>query len=406
LLDVLSSGTGAGTSDWVQGAALLLCTLGSGGVYTQPQPCIQTTSFFLQAPSTIGTSFGWTAPSATNTNAGPLIVGAQVTNTNYAPTSALSVGSLRDTTISGSQPDVATVTGTLTSGDLISISSPSSGLYDLIDSGIALSSGKISTSSLTGVLSTSNGGTGTGSNFAAHQFFGNSTTSAAAPAAFLLSTNDTSVNWYGAGSGTANVQTVTLPVTSPATLSLASGLEVHWLPTAANTSSTPTLAVNGLTAHNITKCGTAALAPNDLTTAAIARAVYDGTNFQLQNPQAQPCGTVVPLCVGASENIPASSTAYIAFGTASVTETSAPMPVPVSGTALTLHAWANGTLPYTVTVQARYNGANLTNLSCTLNSTAQSCDSATPGTSTITEASGGNGNRWGASYPQDRAPVQ
>jgi hypothetical protein len=324
-------------------------------------------------------------------------VGAQTTATNYAPTSTLSVGFLTDTTISTgtSQPELATVTGALTSGDLVSISSPSSGLYDLVDSGIALSSGQISTSSLTGVLSTSNGGTGTGSNFAAHRFFGNSATSSAAPAEFLLSTNDTSVNWYGAGSGTANAQTVTLPVTSPATLSLTSGLEVHWLPSAANTTSTPTLAVNSLTAHSITKCGTAVLAPNDLTTTAIARAVYDGSNFQLQNPQAQPCGTVVPLCVGASVNIPASSTVFIAFGTSNGTEANAPMPVPVSGTALTLHAWAAGTLGYTVTVQARYNAANLTNLSCTLTSTAQSCDSATPGTSTITEASGGNGNRWG-----------
>jgi hypothetical protein len=87
---------------------------------------------------------------------------------------------------------------------------------------------------------------------------------------------------YVAGGGTANAQTATL---SPAITSLAAGLTLCWLPTAANTTSTPTLAVNGLAATTLVKAGGAALAASDLTTTAMACAIYDGTNFELQNPQ-------------------------------------------------------------------------------------------------------------------------
>jgi hypothetical protein len=45
-----------------------------------------------------------------------------------------------------------------------------------------------------------------------------------------------------------------------------------------------------LTAKNITKFGTVALAANDLSVTAVACAVYDGTEWQLQNPQ----GTLTP----------------------------------------------------------------------------------------------------------------
>jgi hypothetical protein len=92
---------------------------------------------------------------------------------------------------------------------------------------------------------------------------------------------------YAAGGGTAQAQTVTL---SPAATSLVAGLEINWLPAAANTGSGPTLAVNGLTAKPITKLGTTALVANDLTTTAVASAIYDGTEFQLQNPQTTSAG--------------------------------------------------------------------------------------------------------------------
>jgi len=87
---------------------------------------------------------------------------------------------------------------------------------------------------------------------------------------------------YAAGGGSANAQTVTL---SPAVTSYTTGLTIRWKPTAANTNSTPTLSVNGLSAITIVKIGGAALSNSDLTTTAIATAIYDGTNFELQNPQ-------------------------------------------------------------------------------------------------------------------------
>lgn len=87
---------------------------------------------------------------------------------------------------------------------------------------------------------------------------------------------------YVAGGGTAQAQTATY---LPAVAALAPGIEVHWLPIAANTGAAPTLTLLGLTAKPITKMGTAALVANDLTTTAIADAIYDGTEWQLQNPQ-------------------------------------------------------------------------------------------------------------------------
>ena len=112
-------------------------------------------------------------------------------------------------------------------------------------------------------------------------------TAASDPAFRNIGTQDTSQFWYAAGGGTAQAQTVTL---SPAATSLVAGLEVHWKPVAANSGAGPTLAVNGLTATTITKCGTTALAANDLTTSAVAIAIYDGTQFQLRNPMAAACG--------------------------------------------------------------------------------------------------------------------
>lgn len=92
---------------------------------------------------------------------------------------------------------------------------------------------------------------------------------------------------YVVGGGTAQVQTATL---TQAATALTAGLEVNFLPVAANTAAAPTLAVNGLTAKNITKCGTIAVIANDLTTTAVASVIYDGTQYQLQNPQAGGCG--------------------------------------------------------------------------------------------------------------------
>lgn len=86
---------------------------------------------------------------------------------------------------------------------------------------------------------------------------------------------------YFNGAGTANAQTVA-PI--PPWTALSKN-EICWLPSNANTTTTPTLAVSGLTATTITKLGHTALAANDITATAVACVIYDGTDFQLQNPQ-------------------------------------------------------------------------------------------------------------------------
>ncbi|MFZ0287203.1 MAG: hypothetical protein WAL32_18390 [Terriglobales bacterium] len=133
----LSTGGGAGTSDWVQGMALPACTQGTGVNLTQPQPCIQTNSFFIQAAPSISSSFGWTAPSATNTWNGPVIAAA---GSLTPPASTLSVAYLTNTTLNPltSQPTLATVgTGSLPNGDIVKISNAGAGAIDLVDSGIS-----------------------------------------------------------------------------------------------------------------------------------------------------------------------------------------------------------------------------------------------------------------------------
>lgn len=86
------------------------------------------------------------------------------------------------------------------------------------------------------------------------------------------------------GGGTAQAQTATL---SPAVTSYQDGLLVCWLPTAANTATNPTLAVNGLTATTIVKTGGNALVAKDLLATIKACAIYStsATHWELQNPQ-------------------------------------------------------------------------------------------------------------------------
>jgi hypothetical protein len=92
---------------------------------------------------------------------------------------------------------------------------------------------------------------------------------------------------YSTGGGTAQAQTVTL---TPSISTYSPGLQLKWIPLAANTGAAPTLAVNGLTAATITKCGQVALVAGDLSTTTVANVIYDGTRFQLQNPQIGWCG--------------------------------------------------------------------------------------------------------------------
>jgi hypothetical protein len=95
---------------------------------------------------------------------------------------------------------------------------------------------------------------------------------------------------YVAAAGSVNVLTGAY---SPAIVSasLVAGFELEFLPNIANTSTTPTFNPSGLGAATITKNGTSALAAGDLTTTAIATVKYDGTHWQLQNPQTANAGT-------------------------------------------------------------------------------------------------------------------
>ena len=168
---------------------------------------------------------------------------------------------------------------------------------------------------------------------------------------FYLNSNTSTLRWcsstntwtdvadahYAAGGGTAQAQTVTL---GPSVSSLVAGLQVRWLPHAANTAAAPTLSVNGLAATAITKCGATALVSNDLTTTAVAWAVYDGTRFELLNPQAVPCGksatagaadTVLSLSDHASTEL--SDTGGLVRGGASLTGSGAPLVDAAAGTA-------------------------------------------------------------------------
>ena len=143
-----------------------------------------------------------------------------------------------------------------------------------------------------GTFATNSGSTGavtlTLGNAGANKWWGNNTGSNAAPGYQSIGTQDTTPNWYAVGGGTAQAQTVTL---APAPTALTPGMVVVWKPTAANTAAAPTLAVNGLTAKPITKCGTAALLASELSTSELEIAVYDGAEFQLLNPVTGLCST-------------------------------------------------------------------------------------------------------------------
>lgn len=109
------------------------------------------------------------------------------------------------------------------------------------------------------------------------------------------SVSDLTTTEFVAGGGTAQAQTVTL---APPATALTAGLTVRWVPVAANTAAAPTLAVNGLTATAVTKCGSTALVAGDLALTEVATATYDGTQFQLLNPQKATCGAVTSVATG------------------------------------------------------------------------------------------------------------
>lgn len=113
------------------------------------------------------------------------------------------------------------------------------------------------------------------------------------------STTSTSVAgspFYAAGGGTANAQTVTFSP-APANQAAILGIPICWLPVAANTSGTVTLNVNSFGAQNITKSTinqgvVGGLIVGDLSTVIVACVIWDGTEYQLQNPFTTSGGSV------------------------------------------------------------------------------------------------------------------
>jgi len=105
--------------------------------------------------------------------------------------------------------------------------------------------------------------------------------------------------------GNAQAETLTL---SPAITSLSAYTNVNCQPIASNTATAPTLAVNGLAATTITKCGGKALVGGDISFGTIAYMSYNGTTFDLTNPQSVACEAVNSPLFSKGFNSPTSIT--------------------------------------------------------------------------------------------------
>lgn len=179
----------------------------------------------------------------------------------------------------------------------VKVSNNNGSFVQLVQSGADINtSDQVTVTHLSSGLPINQGGSGTNTSITGILQGGVSNFSAA------TANNIASITWV-AGGGSANVQTATY---APAVTSLQSGLQLCWLPVAANTTTTPTFAPNGLTAHTIVKAG-GAVAASDLVTTKQACAVYNttGTQWELQNPQTTSGGggTVTTSGTPASGNL-------------------------------------------------------------------------------------------------------
>ena len=106
-------------------------------------------------------------------------------------------------------------------------------------------------------------------------------------------------------SGSSTAYVITL---SPVPTSLTAGMEVYAKIVNSNTTTTPTLNVNGLGAKTIVKITSTALAVGDIAANQFCKFMYDGTNFVLQNPVANIIvanlgESTIPLLSGTSTDI-------------------------------------------------------------------------------------------------------
>lgn len=202
-----------------------------------------------------------------------------------------------------------------------------------------------------------------------HSFSGGSTT---------LDANTVNTPMYATSSGT-NTVTATL---SPAISSVSNGAHVRLLISAANTGAA-TFSPNGLTAAAITKCGTTALAGGDLASGVVADMTYDGTEWQLSNPQAT-------ACAGGSPGVTSidSQTGAFTFSGSGVSHV---------GNAYTFSGGGGGpSLPFTVIQEVLTNSgtSNTSSYTITFPQALQSSGAtawmivATDGSSTVTAPSG------------------
>lgn len=124
--------------------------------------------------------------------------------------------------------------------------------------------------------------------FAANQSMGsNKLTSlangtASGDAANIGQVQNSIVSHATAVGGTVDAITLTF---SPAFLAYTSKMKIRWTSAGVNTSTTPTINVDGLGAKTVKKGASAALAANDIGgSGSVHEAVYDGTDFILLNP--------------------------------------------------------------------------------------------------------------------------
>lgn len=100
---------------------------------------------------------------------------------------------------------------------------------------------------------------------------------------------------YGADTGSVNVLTV--PVMPACISSYPVGSHFWVKPGHANTTTTPTVSICGLSAETIVKSNGAALVAGDLNTSQVALLVWDGTNMELINPLISGTGTITAVTV-------------------------------------------------------------------------------------------------------------
>lgn len=154
------------------------------------------------------------------------------------------------------------------------------------------------------------------------------------------------VSLAGSVSGT---DTITANL-NPAILSYTSGLFVSLIVANTNATTTPTLALNGLSAKTIVRSGGQALAIGDLVTTKLAHMQYDGTNFVLLNPATATYPAFIPTSSTVPANgmyLSAANTVALASNTTlrwSVNSTGNHVfAVPSSGVALAVTGLAAGT---------------------------------------------------------------